>query len=62
MPTLISKETLLELQGVVAFCLGFALIAFIRHRLALSRPPLPPGPPGNPILGNSIPKALCVIP
>jgi len=60
MPTQISTEALLELQILVAitFCLGITLITVVRHRLLPSRLPLPPGPPGNLILGNIVPKAL----
>jgi len=63
MSTLISKEALLELQVVaaIALCLGVTLIAVACHRLASSHPPLPPGPPGYLIFGNSFPKALCVV-
>lgn len=47
----------------IAVVLGFSLgILMIVHQLlASSRPPLPPGPPGNLIFGNSLPKALYVV-
>jgi hypothetical protein len=49
-----------QIAAGLAFCIG--LIAIIHHTLAhRSRPPLPPGPPGNPIFGNSLPKALYVV-
>jgi hypothetical protein len=52
----------LQVQIVAVLVLCFALIVRVIHqRLAYSSPPLPPGPPGNPIFGNYLPKALYVV-
>ena len=45
--------------AALAFCLG--IIAIIHRKWSRFRPPLPPGPPGNLIFGNSLPKALYVV-
>lgn len=50
---------LLRLEAIV-LCLILTLV--LLHRwLSACRSPLPPGPKGYPILGNTLPKALCVI-
>ncbi|KAH9487458.1 Cytochrome P450 monooxygenase 88 [Psilocybe cubensis] len=46
-------------QTIAMAALCLTLLAFIHHRLTRSsKLPLPPGPPGNLIFGNSIPKAF----
>ncbi len=52
--------TLLWLRPeVIVLCL--TLTAILYRWLSSSRPPLPPGPKGYPIFGNTLPKALCVL-
>ncbi|PPQ96503.1 hypothetical protein CVT26_010438 [Gymnopilus dilepis] len=49
----------LQPQSIAAVALCLTLLAFIHHHLTRSsRLPLPPGPPGNLIFGNSIPNAF----
>lgn len=50
--------TLLRLE-VLVLCLTLTVILY---RWVSSRTPLPPGPKGYPIFGNTLPKALCVLP
>jgi hypothetical protein len=48
-------------QSIAAIALCLSLLAVIRRYLTRSsKLPLPPGPPGNIIFGNSLPPALCV--
>ncbi|PPQ95023.1 hypothetical protein CVT25_000486 [Psilocybe cyanescens] len=48
-----------EPQTIAVVALCFTALAFIHHRLTRSsKLPLPPGPPGSIIFGNSIPKAF----
>ncbi|KAF9527924.1 cytochrome P450 [Crepidotus variabilis] len=51
-------ESLLHPQNIAAFALAFTLLALIRQWTTRSRLPLPPGPPGNLIFGNTLPPAF----
>ncbi|KAF9560649.1 cytochrome P450 [Agrocybe pediades] len=52
-------EVILQPQTIAAITLCLTLLAVIHQRLTrASKLPLPPGPPGNIIFGNSIPKAF----
>ncbi|KDR69933.1 hypothetical protein GALMADRAFT_255243 [Galerina marginata CBS 339.88] len=52
-------EVALQPQTIAATVLCLTVLAFIHQRLTrTSKLPLPPGPPGNIIFGNSIPSAF----
>ncbi|KAF8956228.1 cytochrome P450 [Flammula alnicola] len=59
MATLHFVEILLQPQSIAAVVLCFTILAVIRQRLTQSsKLPLPPGPPGSFLFGNTIPKAF----
>ena len=61
MTNLLPIELSLRAHVVAVFFVCLGLITIIHRKLSRFRPPLPPGPPGNFIFGNSLPKALYVV-
>ena len=55
-------EIVWQPQSIAAITLCLSLLAVIYQYITRSpfKLPLPPGPPGNIIFGNSLPPALCV--
>jgi len=47
-------------QSIAAIALCLLLLAVIHRHLVRPPLPLPPGPPGNNIFSNSLPRTLCV--